>query len=54
MFILFPNLWTLTPIDLKNLTARSQERILRDSAYPEYNTIPPKIPDNFWGLRPPR
>ena len=36
------------------LYVRSQEQILRDSGYPEYNTIPPKIPDNFWGLRPPR
>ena len=36
------------------LTVRSQEKILRDSAYPVYNTIPPKIPDNFWGKRPPR
>ena len=36
------------------LTVRSQERILRDSGYPNYNTIPPNIPDNFWGKRPPR
>ena len=36
------------------LTVRSQEQILRDSAYPEYNTIPPEIPSNFWGKRPPR
>jgi len=36
------------------LTVRSQEQILRDSGYPEYNVIPPKMPDNFWGLRPPR
>ena len=28
--------------------------ILRDGAYPEYNTIPPEIPSNFWGKRPPR
>ena len=31
-------------------TARSQEDILRASAYPSTN----KMPDNFWGLRPPR
>jgi hypothetical protein len=37
-----------------DLPVRSQEQILRDSAYPVYDTIPPKIPDNFWGLRPPR
>lgn len=36
------------------LPIRSQEQILRDSGYPEYDTIPPSIPDNFWGLRPPR
>ena len=30
--------------------ARTQESILRDSAYPETNTMP----DNFWGDRPPR
>jgi hypothetical protein len=30
--------------------ARSQEEILRASAYPETNTMP----DNFWGDRPPR
>jgi hypothetical protein len=30
--------------------ARSQEAILRTSAYPETNTMP----DNFWGDRPPR
>lgn len=29
---------------------RSQEQILRDSAYPEIN----EMPDNFWGRRPPR
>lgn len=29
---------------------RSQEQILRDSAYPEVN----EMPDNFWGKRPPR
>ena len=38
----------------ENLTVRSQEKILRDSRYPEYNTIPPEIPNNFWGKRPPR
>lgn len=36
------------------LTIRSQEQILRDSAYPRFNIIPPAMPDNFWGLRPPR
>jgi hypothetical protein len=36
------------------LTVRSQEQILRDGAYPEYNTIPPEIPSNFWGKRPPK
>jgi hypothetical protein len=30
--------------------ARSQEAILRASAYPSTNTMP----DNFWGERPPR
>lgn len=30
--------------------ARTQESILRASAYPSTNTMP----DNFWGLRPPR
>lgn len=29
---------------------RSQETILRQSAYPENN----KMPDNFWGLKPPK
>jgi len=28
---------------------RTQEKILRDSTYPEKN----KMPDNFWGLKPP-
>jgi hypothetical protein len=37
-----------------DLPVRSQEQILRDSAYPEFKAIPDKIPDNFWGLRPPR
>jgi hypothetical protein len=40
--------------DNRNLPVRTQEQILRDSAYPVYDTIPPKIPDNFWGLRPAR
>tara|TARA_B110001469_G_C9636615_1_gene319289 strand:- start:999 stop:1580 length:582 start_codon:yes stop_codon:yes gene_type:complete len=35
------------------LTIRSQEQILRDSAYPLFNVKPPKMPDNFWGLKPP-
>jgi hypothetical protein len=30
--------------------ARSQETILRESGYPEVN----KMPDNFWGRKPPR
>ena len=30
--------------------ARSQEAILRASGYPEVN----KMPDNFWGMKPPR
>tara|TARA_B110001469_G_scaffold125848_1_gene142094 strand:+ start:4438 stop:5157 length:720 start_codon:yes stop_codon:yes gene_type:complete len=44
-----------TPLFYQNdqLSVRSQENILRDSAYPEYNTIPPEIPNNFWGKRPP-
>lgn len=29
---------------------RTQEQILRDGAYPAVN----KMPDNFWGLKPPR
>lgn len=35
--------------------ARSQEQILRDSAYPSYREIAAgyAMPDNFWGLRPP-
>ena len=36
-----------------NLSYRSQEQILRDSAYPVFNIIPSKTPDNFWGLKPP-
>lgn len=35
-----------------NVTLRSQEQILRDSAYPKFNIKPPKTPDNFWGLKP--
>jgi hypothetical protein len=35
------------------LTFRNQEQILRDSAYPSFNIKPPKMPDNFWGLKPP-
>ena len=31
------------------LTVRSQEQILRDSGYPSEN----KMPDDFWGKRPP-
>jgi len=44
------------PLFYKNdrLTVRSQEQILRDSGYPDYNTIPPEIPTNFWGKRPPK
>ena len=38
----------------EELTVRSQEQILRDGGYPEYGTIPPEIPSNFWGKRPPR
>ena len=37
----------------ENLTIRSQEQILRDSGYPSFNILPPKTPDNFWGLKPP-
>ena len=37
----------------KKLTVRSQEQILRDSAYPVFNIKPPATPDNFWGLKPP-
>ena len=38
--------------NLENMDVRSQEKILRDSGYPEFNVIPPKMPDNFWGLKP--
>jgi len=34
-------------------SVRTQEQILRDSAYPVFNIKPPKMPDNFWGLKPP-
>ena len=37
-----------------NLPVRSQEQILRDSGYPDFNVVPPKMPDNFWGLKPPK
>lgn len=33
-----------------NLPVRTQEQILRDSAYPSTNEMPP----NFWGLTPPQ
>jgi len=44
-----------TPLFYTNnkLSFRSQEQILRDSAYPVFNILPPKTPDNFWGLKPP-
>ena len=35
------------------ITLRSQEQILRDSGYPRFNIKPVKMPDNFWGLKPP-
>ena len=35
-----------------DLPIRSQEQIIRDGQYPRYVVIPPKMPDNFWGLRP--
>lgn len=38
--------------NLDNMDVRSQEKILRDSGYPEFNVKPPKMPDNFWGLKP--
>ena len=46
----------LDPLFYQNeqVTVRTQEQILLDSAYPEYETIPPEIPSNFWGKRPPR
>ena len=33
----------------KKYSIRTQEQILRDSAYPEHESVP----DNFWGKRPP-
>jgi hypothetical protein len=39
---------------IENIDVRTQEQILLDSAYPIYDVVPPEIPDNFWGLRPPR
>ena len=44
--------------DNKNLPIRSQEEILRDSAYPSHGisgekVVEVSIPNNFWGLRPP-
>lgn len=35
--------------DKNKLPVRSQERVLRDSGYPEDN----RMPDDFWGLKPP-
>ena len=32
-----------------SLPVRTQEQVLRDSGYPEDN----RMPDNFWGLKPP-
>ena len=32
---------------------RKKLQILRDSQYPDYSVIPPPMPDNFWGLKPP-
>ena len=32
-----------------SLPVRGQEKVLRDSGFPEIN----KMPDNFWGLKPP-
>ena len=42
-----------------NLPIRSQEQILRDSAYPSHGIANQKVveatmPKNFWGLRPPK
>ena len=44
-----------SPLFYKNdeLPIRTQEEILRDSAYPVFNIKPTKMPDNFWGLKPP-
>lgn len=41
-----PNFYTVSPEPL----ARSQEAILRASAYPSDNVMP----ENFWGTKPPR
>lgn len=41
---------------MKDLPVRSQEQILRDSAYPETfnkNDKHENVPMNFWGLKPP-
>ena len=43
----------------KNLTLRTQEQILRDSGYPSHGRVGDvieenSVPDNFWGLRPPK
>ena len=35
--------------DKEGLPIRTQEQILRDSGYPKDN----RVPDNFWGLKPP-
>lgn len=38
-----------------NLPHRTQEQILRDSAYPKQDELLKyKIPSNFWGLKPPK
>ena len=42
-----------------NVPVRSQEQILRDSAYPSHGVSNQKVveatmPTNFWGLRPPK
>ena len=39
--------------DNKNLQLRTQEQILRESAYPSTCNSNHKTPDNFWGKRPP-
>ena len=43
--------WNIGPLFYQNnnLTVRTQDQILLDSAYPSVN----KVPDNFWGLMPP-
>lgn len=45
----YPNGRTSASFYNMDLPVRSQEEILRDSAYPATN----KEPENFWGLRPP-